>query len=192
MKTKILKNEQELGNNAAFTGSQMIKKAIEENGQAHVILATGASQFEVLKNLLLQPGVDWSKVVVFHLDEYVGLPASHRASFRKYLLDRFILKVPDLKATYLIDGENPDPAGECARVGEILARHPVDVAFVGIGVNGHLAFNDPPADFITDVPYMVVELDEVCRKQQLDEGWFDTLAEVPQRAVSMSIKQILK
>jgi len=134
--------------------------------------------------------MDWSKVTGFHLDEYIGLPVTHPASFRKYLKERFMEKVP-IRAFHFINGEN-DPKEECKCVGEIIQAHPIDVAFVGIGENGHLAFNDPPADFETDEPYIVVKLDEACRRQQLGEGWFKTLDEVPDRAISMSIQQILQ
>ena len=128
---------------------------------------------------------------MFHLDEYIGLPITANASFRKYLKERFIEKVPPLKAAHLINGE-ADADKECERLGDLIRKHPIDVALVGIGENGHLAFNDPPADFETEEPYIVVELDEACRKQQLGEGWFNTLEDVPQQAISMSIKQIMK
>jgi glucosamine-6-phosphate deaminase len=128
---------------------------------------------------------------MFHLDEYIGLPITHPASFRKYLQERFILKVEPLKEVFLIDGEG-DPKEECERLGNLIARYPIDVALVGIGENGHLAFNDPPADFNTEDPYLVVELDEACRKQQLNEGWFESLEVVPNKAISMSINQIMK
>ena len=127
---------------------------------------------------------------MFHLDEYVGLPISHPASFRKYLLERLIHKVGIAKY-HLLDG-NGDPTEVVRRVGEALRSAPVDVAFVGIGENGHLAFNDPPADFQTEEPYLVVELDEACLRQQVGEGWFANISEVPRRAISMSVKQILK
>ncbi|MEJ7682356.1 MAG: glucosamine-6-phosphate deaminase [Segetibacter sp.] len=146
---------------------------------------------ETLNQLISEPGIDWSKVVMFHLDEYIGLPITHPASFRKYLQERFISKVPALKAVYLINGET-DPKEECERLGQIISKYPVDVALVGIGENGHLAFNDPPADFETDQPYLIVELDEPCRKQQLGEGWFKSMMNVPRKAISMSVKQIAK
>ncbi|HTE29206.1 MAG TPA: glucosamine-6-phosphate deaminase, partial [Chryseolinea sp.] len=165
--------------------------AIEKNGQANIILATGASQFETLKQLTLEKEIDWSKCVMFHLDEYIGLPESSKASFRRYLKERFLEKVPPLKAVYLIDGET-DPLTECRRLISIIDRHPIDVALVGIGENGHLAFNDPPADFDTEQPYIVVTLEEQCRKQQYGEGWFKSLDEVPEQAISMTIKQICK
>ena len=128
---------------------------------------------------------------MFHLDEYIGLPVTHAASFRKYLHERFLIKVPALKATHLING-NANPQEECKRLGKLITNYPIDVALVGIGENGHLAFNDPPADFDTEEPYIVVNLDESCRLQQLGEGWFKSFEEVPQQAISMSIKQILK
>jgi glucosamine-6-phosphate deaminase len=156
-----------------------------------VIAATGASQFDFLAALTALLDVDWGRVEMFHLDEYVGIPDTHPASFRRYLRERVVEKVHPRVFHYLA-GDAADPAAECRRVGALLVRAPVDVAFVGIGENGHLAFNDPPADFDTDEPYLIVELDEPCRRQQLGEGWFESLAQVPRRAISMSIRQILK
>ena len=180
----------ELGKAAGSAAANLIRLAIKEKGSASIILATGTSQFETL-NQLISESIDWSKVVMFHLDEYIGLPITANASFRKYLKERFIEKVPFLKAAHLINGE-ADADKECERLGDLIRKHPIDVALVGIGENGHLAFNDPPADFETEEPYIVVELDEACRKQQLGEGWFNTLEDVPQQAISMSIKQIMK
>ena len=176
---------------AAKQAAVALRAAIAERGRAHVIAATGASQFEFLDRLVAAPGIDWARTVLFHLDEYVGLPDTHPASFRKYLRERLADRVHP-GAFHFIEGDAADPAAECARVGAILALHPIDVAFVGIGENGHLAFNDPPADFETIEPYIVVDLDEDCRRQQLGEGWFRTLEDVPRRAISMSIQQILK
>jgi glucosamine-6-phosphate deaminase len=139
---------------------------------------------------LVKAKVDWSRVTVFHLDEYIGIPETHPASFRKYLRERFVELVHPA-AFYAIDGE-ADPQKECARLNKIIRKHPIEVAFVGIGENGHLAFNDPPADFDTREPFIVVELDEACRRQQMGEGWFPTLEDVPQKAISMSIRQIMK
>jgi glucosamine-6-phosphate deaminase len=181
----------ELGKVAGKSAADLIKRAIEENGQANIILATGSSQFETLKQLTDKMDIDWSKVVMFHLDEYIGLQESSRASFRRYLRERFLDKVSTLKACHLIDGE-ADPATECNRLNGIIEKHPIDVALVGVGENGHLAFNDPPADFDVELPYIVVNLEEKCRQQQLGEGWFDTVDEVPEQAISMSVKQILK
>jgi len=184
--------KQEMGKAAAMAAGEAVKNAIAAKGSANIILATGASQFEVLENLVAADGIDWSKVVMFHLDEYIGLSADHRASFRRYLKERFVDKVGALKAVYLVDGEADEPQGECERLGELIERHSIDVTLAGIGENGHLAFNDPPADFETQEPYIVVELDEGCRRQQLGEGWFASLDDVPQQAISMSIRQIMK
>jgi glucosamine-6-phosphate deaminase len=189
MEVLIFKTKKEMGTKAAADGAELIRQAITERGSADIILATGASQFEMLA-ALVKENVNWSNVTGFHLDEYIGLPQTHPASFRKYLKERFVEKVP-IKAFHFIDGEN-EPAAECQRVGKIIMQHPIDVAFVGIGENGHLAFNDPPADFETDEPYITVTLDEACRRQQLGEGWFKTLDDVPNQAISMSIQQILK
>jgi glucosamine-6-phosphate deaminase len=192
MDTKIFNSKKELGAKAAFKAAKNIKEAIKKNGQANIILATGASQFETLKSLVEYKDIDWSKVVVFHLDEYVGMPDTHPASFRKYLKERFIEKVKPLKEVYLIEGDQQDLKKECDRLGQLISVHPIDVALVGIGENCHLAFNDPPADFDTEEPYLVVDLDEACRLQQMGEGWFDSMEEVPEQAISMSIKQIMK
>lgn len=181
----------QLGKSAGKAAAELIKQAIELHGQANIILATGSSQFETLKQLIQERDIDWSKVVMFHLDEYIGLPESSKASFRKYLKERFLEKVPRLKASYLVNGEN-DPVNECQRLNSIIEWHPIDVALVGIGENGHLAFNDPPADFSTKEPYIIVELEEQCRMQQFNEGWFESVLDVPTRAISMSINQICK
>lgn len=192
MKYKVCKSKDELGSLAANQAAKIIKKSIQEKGNANVILATGASQFETINALVEIEGIDWSKVVMFHLDEYVGLPESHPASFRKYLKERFVAKVPELKATHFVEADKKDPKKECNRLNQIITDHPIDVALVGIGENGHLAFNDPPADFDTEKPYIVVKLDKACRKQQMGEGWFPKLEDVPESAISMSIKQIMK
>jgi glucosamine-6-phosphate deaminase len=176
---------------AARRAASVLHETLQRFGRAHVIAATGASQFEFLDALTVTAGIDWSKVVFFHLDEYVGISDSHPASFRRYLRERIAERVRP-GAFHFIQGDAADPQAECARVGAILKRHPVDVAFVGIGENGHLAFNDPPADFETEEPYLVVRLDDACRRQQLGEGWFASMEEVPERAISMSIRQILK
>jgi len=189
MEIFITTTKRELGQKAATHGAKLIRKAIVEQGNANIILATGASQFELLAALIREE-VDWAKVIGFHLDEYIGLPESHPASFRTYLQERFVDKVP-INKFYYVNGEN-DPVVECKRLGQIISQHPIDVAFIGIGENGHLAFNDPPADFNTKEPYITVMLDDACRRQQLGEGWFATLNEVPEQAISMSIQQILK
>ena len=184
-------NPIELGKLAGKAAGDLIAKTIQQKGHANIILATGASQFETLKQLTSEEGIDWGKVSMFHLDEYIGLPESSEASFRKYLKERFLQKVAPLKASYLVDGE-ADPVAECNRLNALIEMHPIDVALVGIGENGHLAFNDPPADFETEQPYIIVNLDEQCRKQQYGEGWFKSIDDVPKQAISMSIKQICK
>ncbi|MDR6781980.1 glucosamine-6-phosphate deaminase [Pedobacter africanus] len=191
MKISIKKDNLELGAAAGTLAAQMIRSAIAEKGNANIILATGTSQFETLNQLIREQDIDWGKVTMFHLDEYIGLPETAAASFRSYLKERFLMKVPALAAVYLIDGETA-PGAECERLAAAILGHPIDVALVGIGENGHLAFNDPPADFDTEVPYIVVSLDENCRKQQLGEGWFPTLNDVPRQAISMSVRQIMK
>jgi glucosamine-6-phosphate deaminase len=189
MEVIISETKEDLGEAAAIKGAELINLAIEKRGAANIIVATGASQFEML-NFLIKQDVDWSAVTGFHLDEYIGLPIAHAASFRKYLKERFVEKI-NLKVFHYVNGET-NPVIECGRLGKIIKQHPVDVAFIGIGENGHLAFNDPPADFETEEPYIAVTLDEACRRQQMGEGWFKTMDDVPERAISMSIKQILK
>jgi glucosamine-6-phosphate deaminase len=190
METTICNNKEELGKRAAERGIALIKEAITKKGSANIILATGASQFATME-YLVKSDIDWSHVTMFHLDEYINLPETHPASFRKYLKERFINKVTNLKAAYLIDG-NGNSEKIMGELEKKILDHPIDVCFAGIGENCHLAFNDPPADFETENPYIVVKLDEDCRKQQLGEGWFSSLEEVPEKAISMSIKQIMK
>jgi len=185
-----------LGQAAGHAAAVLIRRSISEKGSANIILATGISQFETLNQLISELGIDWSNVVMFHLDEYIGLPSTAKASFRNYLQERFIDKIPSLKAAHLINGDaikgQADAEAECRRLADLITKHPVDVALVGIGENGHLAFNDPPADFVTEQPYIIVSLDEACRRQQLGEGWFPSFDDVPKQAITMSINQILK
>ena len=192
MDIRVFAGKDALGAASGALAAEALREAIRTRGAANLILATGASQFETLACLVRAQGVDWSRVTMFHLDEYVAMPATHPASFRKYLRERFVEKVGPLAAVHWVEGDRPDPAAECRRVGKIIAAHPIDLALVGIGENGHLAFNDPPADFDTTDAYITVHLDEACRRQQLGEGWFPGLADVPRRAISMSIRQILK
>lgn len=191
MKVIISETKEELGQSAGAYAAMLIRDTITLQGYANVILATGTSQFETLNQLIEESDIDWSKVTMFHLDEYIGLPVTHPASFRKYLAERFLSRVPSLHASYLINGEG-DLEKELEHLAREIGQHPIDVALVGIGENGHLAFNDPPADFETDSPYLVVNLDEPCRRQQMGEGWFETLEEVPLQAISMSVRQIMK
>lgn len=170
--------------------ARLLREAIARKGGVRIIAATGASQIPFLERLVEEPGIDWSRVELFHLDEYVGLPIEHPASFRKYLLERLITRV-GVGRYHLLEAER-DPERAAAEIGRALAAAPVDVAFVGIGENGHLAFNDPPADFDTREPYLIVKLDDACRRQQVGEGWFTSVEEVPDRAISMSVRQILQ
>jgi glucosamine-6-phosphate deaminase len=182
----------ELGRRAALAGAAEIRAAIAARGQANVIVATGASQFDTLEHLVQQPDIDWGQVTFFHLDEYAGMPDTHPASFRRYLKERLVERLLTPPKTFHYVRAEGDLSAECGRLGNLIQHHPIDVAFIGIGENGHLAFNDPPADFDIDEPYIVVQLDDACRRQQHGEGWFKTFDEVPTEAISMSIKQILK
>lgn len=190
MEIKVFNTKAALGQGAAEQAADIVRRAIAERGIAYLIAATGASQFEFL-DALVQQKIDWTKVIFFHLDEYVGLPISHPASFRRYLIERIVERVRP-RAFHLINGEAVHVRDECSRLGELISEHTIDAAFVGIGENGHLAFNDPPADFNIDEPYILVDLDAACRQQQVGEGWFNDISEVPTQAISMSIRQILK
>jgi glucosamine-6-phosphate deaminase len=190
MRLRVYENRTSLGHAAAVQAAAAIQNAIAQHGKARIIGASAASQFEFLEALTSTPGVDWKCVELFHLDEYIGLPMTHPASFCKFLQDRLISKT-GISRYHLLNGEE-DPAIVIRRTNEAISASPIDVAFVGIGENGHLAFNDPPADFETEEPYIVVNLDEACRRQQIGEGWFPDLQAVPQRAVSMSVRQVLK
>jgi glucosamine-6-phosphate deaminase len=178
-----------LGKNAAHVVALKLNEAVREKGEARLLVSTGSSQFETLA-ALIESTVDWSKVEVFHLDEYIGLDESHPASFRKYLRERFISKI-NVKAFYPVDGNGNVDTNIAHLSGELLKK-PVDVGLIGIGENAHIAFNDPPADFDTQLPYLVVHLDERCKLQQVNEGWFPTLADVPATAISMSVHQIMQ
>lgn len=188
MKIDLSRTPAELGDRAAKLTAKELNKAIAKNGEARLVLSTGASQFETIA-ALLREDVDWSKVEVFHLDEYVDLPITHVASFRKYIKERFA-DYAKPKEVYYVNTEG-DLTANIAALTAKLREKPVDVALIGIGENGHIAFNDPPADFDTDEAYIVVNLDDKCRNQQLGEGWFATLEEVPKQAVSMTVKQIM-
>ena len=190
MVIKCFSDKRDMAKVAAEQAAAELRGVIDKQGKARIVAATGAAQFEFLEALTSLPGIDWTRVEMFHLDEYIGLPASHPASFCRFLKERLIQKTGITKH-FLLDGEQ-DPVEVIRRTAEVLQAAPVDLAFVGIGENGHLAFNDPPADFETQEPYIVVKLDEACRRQQLGEGWFASLTDVPERAISMSIPQILK
>ena len=190
MQIKTFDTKHELGKAAAGDAGDIINRAIRDRDIAYVVAATGVSQFEFLDSLVLEP-IDWTRVTFFHLDEYAGLSESHPASFRRYLRERIVSRVHP-RAFHFINGEADDVHQECRLLGELIRQQTIDVAFVGIGENGHLAFNDPPADFDTGEPYIVVNLDEACRQQQVGEGWFESIDEVPAQAISMSIRQILR
>ena len=191
MKIEIFDQKDDMGAAAAAHGVSKLQAVLAEKGSASFIVATGASQFEMLARLA-EADLAWSKLTGFHLDEYVGLSINHEASFRKYLWERFVSRLPlPLADFHFLDGE-VDADAECRRASELIEQTSIDVAFVGIGENGHLAFNDPPADFETEKPYLVVDLDDACRRQQLGEGWFPDFDSVPSRAISMSVRQIMK
>jgi glucosamine-6-phosphate deaminase len=191
MNVVIFDSRLRLAEAAADEAASIIRQAIDERGQAYLIAATGASQFEFLEALVRQPNIDWGQTTFFHLDEYVGLPKTHPASFRRYLQERIVDRIQP-GAFHFLNGDATDPAAECRRVGGLISGQTIDAAFVGIGENGHLAFNDPPADFETEEPYLIVKLDEACRRQQVGEGWFESVGDVPVQAISMSIQQSLK
>ena len=186
MEIRIASTAELLSRSAARHAARLLNEAIAERGEARLLLSTGASQFETLKALVKEP-VQWDKVTMFHLDEYVDLPETHIASFRKYLKERFISKVP-LKAAYLVDGTEAGIAGVTAA----LRQAPIDVGLIGIGENAHIAFNDPPADLDTKEAYIIVNLDDRCKRQQVGEGWFASVDDVPKQAVSMTVYQILQ
>jgi glucosamine-6-phosphate deaminase len=191
MQLKIFPDRTSLSRDAAGQAANAIRRAISERGRARIIAATGAAQFEFLEVLTTDSGIDWAKVEGFHLDEYVGLPATHAASFCKFLMDRLVSKT-GIARFHWLEGDAGDLSAMVREVSKQLASALVDIAFVGIGENGHIAFNDPPADFTTEDPYIIVNLDEPCRRQQVGEGWFADISQVPQRAISMSAQQILK
>jgi glucosamine-6-phosphate deaminase len=190
MVLKVFDDRASLARVAAAQAAAAIRRAIAGRGQARIIAASAASQFEFLEALTGTPDIAWQRVELFHLDEYIGIPITHPASFCKFLQERLIGKT-GITNHHLLNPEE-DPAEVIRRTNEAISASPIDIAFVGIGENGHLAFNDPPADFETEEPYIVVNLDEACREQQVAEGWFEDLSAVPTRAVSMSVRQVLK
>lgn len=190
MQIKIAATRQLLGKTAADAAAAHLAERLAQQAEVNLVVATGSSQFEVLDALSARTEIDWSRVNGFHLDEYLGLPRSHSASFCGYLAKRFVERVP-LKSFFYLDGTLP--ADELVRRAcEQIASKRIDLMLCGIGENAHLAFNDPPADFETKSPYHIVQLDEACRKQQVGEGWFDSLQQVPTQAISMTIHQILQ
>jgi len=191
MLIRVFPDKLSLGQAAAEQAASAIRKAISARGHARIVAATAASQLEFLNALTEAPNIDWEKVEIFHLDEYIGLPVTHPGSFRKMLLEQLVHKT-GVRKYHLLEGDAPAPADVVFRVGKELASAPIDIAFLGIGENGHIAFNDPPADFETEDPYLIVNLDEACRRQQVGEAWFADISQVPLQAISMSARQILK
>lgn len=191
MLLRVFKDKVSLGRAAAEQAATAIRRAIAEHGRARIVAATASSQLEFLDGLTKAPGIDWPKVEAFHLDEYIGLPATHPGSFRKMLMEQLVKKTGIIKY-HLLEGDAADPSVSVREVGKLLASAPIDIAFLGIGENGHIAFNDPPADFTSEEPYILVTLDEACRQQQVGEAWFADISQVPERAISMSPRQILK
>jgi glucosamine-6-phosphate deaminase len=191
MLIRVFPDKRSLGQAAAEQAATAIRKAISSRSHARIVAATAASQLEFLNALTAKPDIAWDKVEAFHLDEYIGLPATHPGSFRKMLLEQLVNKA-GIKKYHLLDGDAPDVAEVVVRNGKDLASAPVDIEFLGIGENGHIAFNDPPADFETEDPYLIVNLDEACRRQQVGEAWFADISQVPRQAISMSARQILK
>jgi glucosamine-6-phosphate deaminase len=191
MLVRVFNDRITLANAAAEQAAAAIRRALRGRGSARIIAATAASQLEFLDALTKMPGIDWPSVEAFHLDEYMGLPIAHPGSFRKMLLEQLIQKT-GISKYHLLDGDAPDPAEVVRREGRALASAPIDIAFLGIGENGHIAFNDPPADFNIEDPYIIVNLDEACRRQQVGEAWFADISQVPKQALSMSVQQILK
>jgi len=189
LQIRILADKDSLGRAAADHAVDSLQRAIRQRGAARIIAATGASQFEFLDALTTAPEIDWERVEVFHLDEYIGIPVTHPASFRKYLFERFINKT-GITRYHFLDGDG-NAMASIDRIGKELQRTPIDLAFVGIGENAHLAFNDPPADFEAEDPYLIVDLDQTCQQQQVNEGWFARVEDVPKQAISMSVRQIL-
>jgi glucosamine-6-phosphate deaminase len=191
MLLRVFNDKTTLGRAAAEQAANAIRRAISQRGKARIIAATAASQLEFLDALTKVPGIDWTQVEAFHLDEYIGLPITHPGSFRKMLMDELVNKT-GITHYHLLEGDAPDPSAAVREAGKQLASGPIDIAFLGIGENGHIAFNDPPADFDTEEPYIIVHLDESCRHQQVGEAWFADISQVPKRAISMSARQILK
>ena len=187
----IFKTKEEMGKAAASKAAEIIRNTLKINKKAYFIAATGTSQFEFLEALTHQRGIEWDKTIMFHLDEYIGLPANHPASFRHYLKNRVVDIIHPGKV-HFIEGDATDPIMECKKINKLISKVKIDIAFIGIGENGHIAFNDPPADFKIKEPYIIVDLDEQCRNQQVYEGWFRSIKDVPKKAISMSIQEILR
>jgi glucosamine-6-phosphate deaminase len=189
---RVYEDVDALAADAARDATAFVRAAIAQRGHANLMLATGTSQLAFLARLVEEGGVDWSRVTGFHMDEYVGLPATHPASFQRYMRERVAARLP-FGAFHYVDGSAADPDAEAARYAALLVEHPVDVCCLGIGENGHLAFNDPPvADFADPFIVKVVDLDERCKAQQVGEGHFATTADVPPRAITVTVPGLLR
>lgn len=191
MRIKVFDDKRSLSQAAAEQAARAIRDAIHQRGRARIVAATAASQIDFLDALAESKGIDWQQVEVFHLDEYIGLPITHPGSFRKMLLELLVERVGVVKY-HLLDGEGREPEIKVQEVSDAIASDLIDIEFLGIGENGHIAFNDPPADFATEAPYIIVNLDRACREQQVGEAWFENISQVPTQAISMSVRQILK
>ncbi len=190
LKVEIFRTAAEMGTASAVFVSDILKKAIDERGSASLILGTGASQYPLHDELLLKD-LDWKKITLFHLDEYIGIDSNHPASFRRFLRERIAEKVFPGNVYYL-NGDASDPEQEIKRYEALLKNNPVDVACIGIGENGHIAFNDPVVADFNDPEYLkVVKMDDACRRQQVGEGWFPSLADVPETALTLTIPAIM-
>jgi len=187
----VYESRPKMGLAAASVIAAEIRRAIQDRGKAVVILASAPSQNEFLASLTEAPEIDWSRVIAFHLDEYLGMDAQAPQSFRRFLIDRLVDKVP-LGEFHGLRGDAPDGAAEAKRYAELLRQNPPDFAVLGIGENGHLAFIDPPfCDFKDPEPVKVVQLDEICRNQQVNDGAFASLDEVPRDALSLTIPTLM-
>jgi len=189
MNITVSSNSKELGKLAGQKAAELIREAINAKGEAAIILATGSSQFETINQLISEKGINWGAVTMFHLDEYISLPKEHPANFGKYLKERFLNHIPPLKKVFLIDG-NSDANKEVTYLNDVIRNFDIDVALVGVGENGHLAFNDPPANYDITDPFIIVELDDISRQQQVNEGWFEGIEVVPKQSITMTIHQI--
>ncbi len=187
---KIAQNSQGVGNFSGSLAAMHLRELLQNQPRARLVVATGSSQFEVLEHLTSAEDIDWPRVDGFHLDEYIGLDRAHPASFYGYLAKRFVDLVP-IGSFHFLNG-NTDSAKVVAEATRLWSQAPIDLALIGIGENGHLAFNDPPADFQTTEVYHIVTLDEACRRQQVGEGWFPHLDYCPRQAISMTIHAIFQ
>ena len=190
MQIRVIETVDELSRLAAAHAADVLARAIATTGRARLVAATGTTQFPFLEALTTAPGIDWRRVELFHLDEYLGLPADHPGSFCRFIHNRIVAPT-GIVDYHLIDGTG-EPAAVIEALTAELRRAPVDLAVTGIGENGHLAFNEPPADFTTSAAFKVVALDDTSRRQQVGEEWFRQVEDVPTHAITMTVPEILK